>query len=82
MEFLKEVLDDEELYQQVAKKIKKRNDIKLANLATGEYVGKGKYQALENKVRELSKQLAHKDAKLHAFENKVKDLILALYIMD
>lgn len=52
MEFLKEILG--ELYEQVATKINAHNgneankdkQIKLANLATGEYVGKGKYDAL------------------------------------
>lgn len=53
MEFLKELLG-EELYNQVAEKVNAHNgneenkdkQIKLANLATGEYVGKGKYDAL------------------------------------
>lgn len=52
MEFLKEVLG--ELYEQFAEKINAHNgneankdkQIKLANLGTGEYVGKGKYDAL------------------------------------
>lgn len=53
MEFLKAILGDE-LYNSVAEKINahngneanKDNLIKIANLATGEYVGKGKYDAL------------------------------------
>lgn len=53
MEFLKEILGDE-LFAQVAEKINAHNGneankdklVKLANLGSGEYVGKGKYDAL------------------------------------
>lgn len=53
MEFLKEILG-EELFNQVAEKINAHNgneankekQVKLANLGGGEYVGKGKYDAL------------------------------------
>ena len=54
MDFLKEILG-EELYSQVAEKINAHNgneankdkQIKVGNLGTGEYVGKGKYEALQ-----------------------------------
>lgn len=54
MEFLKEILG-EELYNQFAEKVNAYNgneankdkQIKLGNLASGEYVGKGKYDALQ-----------------------------------
>ena len=54
MEFLKEILG-EELYAQFAEKLNAYNgdaankdkQIKLANLGGGEYVGKGKYDALQ-----------------------------------
>lgn len=54
MEFLKELLG-EELFAQIEAKINEHNgneankekQIKIANLGTGEYVGKGKYEALE-----------------------------------
>lgn len=54
MDFLKEILGDE-LFAQVAEKINAHNgneankekQIKLANLGGGDYVGKGKYDALE-----------------------------------
>ena len=54
MEFLKEILG-EELFEQFVAKINEHNgneanqgkQIKLANLGTGEYVGKGKYDALD-----------------------------------
>ena len=58
MEFLKELLG-EELYSQLAAKINehngneanKENQIKIANLGTGEYVGKGKYDALNDLLK-------------------------------
>ena len=54
MDFLKEILG-EELYAQIEEKINAHNgneankdkQIKIANLGGGEYVGKGKYEALE-----------------------------------
>ena len=57
MEFLKEILG-EELFNQVAEKINAHNgneankdkQIKIGNLGTGEYVGKGKYDALQELV--------------------------------
>lgn len=57
MEFLKEILG-EELFNQVAEKINahngneanKENQIKIGNLGKGEYVGKGKYDALQELV--------------------------------
>lgn len=64
MEFLKDVLGDE-LYQQFATAVNahngneanKDNQIKIANLASGEYVGKGKFNGiqaqLEGKIAEL-----------------------------
>lgn len=51
MEFLKEILG-EELYSQVEAKLKGNDKVKLANLASGEYVSKGKY---DDKVNELEK---------------------------
>ena len=42
MEFLKEYLGDE-LYSQVEAKLKDNDKVKLANLASGEYVSKSKY---------------------------------------
>lgn len=57
MEFLKEVLG-EELYSQIESKINEHNgneankdkQIKIGNLGTGEYVGKGKYEALQSLI--------------------------------
>lgn len=44
MEFLKPVLG-EALYEQVQEKLKGQKDIKLANLALGQYVDKRKFKA-------------------------------------
>ena len=57
MEFLKEILGDE-LYAQIEKAINAHNgneankdkQVKIGNLGTGEYVGKGKYDALQELV--------------------------------
>lgn len=54
MDFLKEILG-EELFAQVASRINEHNgneankdkQVKIANLGSGEYVGKGKYDALD-----------------------------------
>ena len=58
MEFLKELLG-EELYNQLVAKVNEHNgneankdkQIKIANLGTGEYVGKGKYEALNELLK-------------------------------
>ena len=57
MEFLKEFLGDD-LYTQVEAKLKGNDKVKLANLASGEYVSKSKYddeiKAKDAKITELS----------------------------
>ena len=65
MEFLKEILGDE-LFNQVAEKINAHNgdeankdkQIKIGNLGSGEYVGKGKYDALQELVKGKETELA------------------------
>lgn len=74
MEFLKELLG-EELYSQLASKINEHNgneankdkQIKIANLGTGEYVGKGKYDA-------LNELLKGKDAELTTANGLIAEL--------
>lgn len=61
MEFLKDVLGDD-LYNQVSEKLKgHEKDIKIANLASGDYVSKAKYdadiQAKETRITELADQV-------------------------
>ncbi len=64
MEFLKEILG-EELYKQFEEKINAHNgdeankdkQVKLANLSSGEYVGKGKYDALDELLKGKTTEL-------------------------
>lgn len=64
MEFLKNVLG-EDLYNQVADKLNGNKDIKLANLASGEYVSKQKYdddlKERDTKIADLSKKVQDYD---------------------
>lgn len=65
MEFLKDVLGVD-LYNQVTEALKgHEKDIKLANLATGDYVSKGKYdsdlQARDTRIAELTKEVQDYD---------------------
>lgn len=74
MEFLKEILG-EELFNQMAEKINAHNgneankdkQIKIGNLGTGEYVGKGKYDALQE-------ALNGKDAEITNANNLIAEL--------
>lgn len=60
MEFLKEILG-EELYAQVAAKLEGNDSVKLANLASGDYVSKAKYdsdmQAKDTRIQELTQSV-------------------------
>lgn len=61
-----EVLKDhlsEETYSAVAEELKEK-DIKLADLSTGEYVSKGKYDALETQLNNTQTLLTDTSAKL------------------
>lgn len=62
LEVLKEHLS-EETYSAVAKELEGK-DIKLANLSTGEYVSKGKYEALEIQLTNTQTLLTDTSAKL------------------
>lgn len=60
MDFLEEFLGTE-LYSQVKEKLKGNDKIKLANLATGEYVSKSKYEddikSRDEKINELTENV-------------------------
>lgn len=81
MEWLKEFLGDE-LYAQVSEKLKGNNKVKLANLASGEYVAKQKYTDKESEVATLNTELAALKEAAKKFEGidvdalnqKIKDL--------
>lgn len=74
MDFLKAILGDE-LYAQLVEKLNAYNEdeankdkqIKLGNLGSGEYVGKGKYDALQT-------QLASKTTELDTANNLIADM--------
>lgn len=52
MEFLKDIFGDKALtYAELAAALKDNKDIKLANLATGDYVGKEKFEAEVEKLK-------------------------------
>ena len=72
MEFLKEALGDE-MYQQVAAKLKGNDKIKLANLADGGYVGKEKFDALETTITDLREQLADRDKDIATLKKSTGD---------
>ena len=80
MDFLKEILG-EELYAQFVEKINahngneanKENLIKLANLATGEYVGKGKYDALNTDLTGKQTELDKANALIAELKKGTKD---------
>ena len=76
MEFLKEFLG-EELYAQVEAKLKGNDKVKLANLASGEYISKSKYnddiKAKDTKISELSETVKKFDGvDVTALQDSVK----------
>lgn len=72
MEFLKEILGDD-LYSQVEAKLKGNDKYKLANLATGEYVGKDKFQTADNARKEAETQLKDRDKQLEELKKSAGD---------
>lgn len=64
IEVLKEHLS-EETYNAVASELEGK-EIKLANLSTGDYVSKGKYEALETQLNNTQTLLTDTSAKLEA----------------
>lgn len=74
MEFLKEILGDE-LFSQVAEKVNAHNgneankekQIKIANLASGEYVGKGKFDS-------MMEQMTGKDQEIKSANELIAEL--------
>lgn len=80
MEFLKEVLG-EELYGKVESAVKAFNEkpenkdrqVKAANLATGEYVGKAKYDSIEAEKKNLESQIATLNSTISSLKESNKD---------
>ena len=71
IEVLKDQLS-EETYNAVASELEGK-DIKLANLSTGEYVSKGKYDALETQLNNTQTLLNNKTTELDALIAKAGD---------
>ena len=80
MEFLKEILGDD-LYSQVESKINEHNgneankdkQVKIGNLGKGEYVGKGKYDALQELVNGKETELASANELIAQLKKATKD---------
>ena len=78
MEFLKAILGDD-LYMQFAEKINAHNgneankekQVKIGNLGSGEYVGKGKH---DSEMEKLNALLTSKDTELQAANKLIADL--------
>jgi hypothetical protein len=67
MEFLKEYLG-EELYAQVAAKLGDNDKVKLANLATGDYVGRDKFTAADTAKAQLEAKLQEQASQLEQLQ--------------
>lgn len=82
MEFLKTVFGDKALtFDQFQNALKDSKDVKLANLASGEYVGKGKYTEMETEkssyktqLEEVNKQLENLKATAGANDDLKKQI--------
>lgn len=80
MEFLKSILGDE-LYTQFEAAVKAYNEkpenkdkpVKLADLSTGEYVGKGKYSTLETEIANLKEQIKENEKTIETLKKANKD---------
>ena len=78
MEFLKEILG-EDLYKQFVEKVNAHNgneankdkQIKIGNLGSGEYVGKGKF---DSEIEKLNTLLSGKDTELQTANKLIADL--------
>ena len=82
MEFLKEVLG-EDLYSQVSEKIttynsdekNKDKQVKIGNLASGNYVGKEKFDAKETEIAGLKEQLENANKEIQSYKDMDIDSI-------
>lgn len=79
MEFLKEILG-EDLFSQVSEKVNafngneanKDKQVKIGNLASGEYVGKGKYDALNEQLTGKQTELASANSLIAELKKSTK----------
>lgn len=78
MEFLKDVFGTEALtFEQLSEKLKDSKDVKLANLASGDYVGAEKFKALEETKTGLALQLEEASKTIDGFKSMDIDAIKA-----
>lgn len=69
MEFLKSIFGDAALtYDQLAEKLKGSADVKLANLASGQYVDKGKFDAAQTELAGVREQLKSANEAIDGFK--------------
>ena len=69
MEFLKSIFGDAALtYDQLAEKLKGSADVKLANLASGQYVDKGKFDAAQTELAGIREQLKSANEAIDGFK--------------
>jgi len=70
MEFLKSIFEDKALtYADLEAKLKDSKDIKLANLASGKYVDKDKFDKVELKANDLETQLKTANDTIKGFKD-------------
>lgn len=70
MEFLKSIFEDKALtYADLEKALKNSKDIKLANLASGKYVDKDKFDKAELKANDLETQLNTANETIKGFKD-------------
>jgi len=77
MDFLKDILGDD-LFNKVVTKINDHNgndankekQIKLGNLSSGEYIGKGKYDTLQNDFTSKSEELKKANELINSMKNE------------
>ena len=81
MEFLKKIFGDKQLtYEELLKAIEahnkadKNNQIKIANLAGGEYISREKYDAKEKELAKADQQIATLNNTVKDFDGEKKDL--------
>ena len=70
MEFLKDIFGDKSLtFEELETALKDNKDIKLVNLASGNYVAKDKFDKAELKAKELEQQLTTANDTIKSFED-------------
>lgn len=70
MDFLKSIFEDKALtYADLEAKLKDNKEIKLANLASGQYVDKEKFERAETKAKDLETQLNTANETIKGFKD-------------